>query len=265
MPTIVATDAPTSHSAVVYTENGAFSEYLYFKQNPSVVLVDTGIIAKAPVRFLVAGIGDALSTYFEARASFSSYSDVNAGLACGAFSRACVGAKATNLSFAIAKLCYNILLQDGINAKISCEQNVTTASLENIIEANTLLSGLGFESCGLACAHAVHNGFTAIAETHSYLHGEKVAFGTIVQLVLENADKKELYKIIQFCEEIGLPICLADIGIVDATDSVIWEISKKACNVDESIHFMPFDVSENDLFSAIKLANAIGVDYKNKG
>lgn len=43
--------------------------------------------------------------------------------------------------------------------------------------ANTLLSGLGFENGGLAVAHALHNGLTAVPETHKYTHGEKVAFG----------------------------------------------------------------------------------------
>src|SRR5699024_1580455 len=68
-PTIAATDAPTSHSAVLYTPDGAFDDYAYFKQSPSVILIDTSVIAKAPVRFLVSGMGDALSTYFEARAN----------------------------------------------------------------------------------------------------------------------------------------------------------------------------------------------------
>ncbi|MBM9834370.1 iron-containing alcohol dehydrogenase, partial [Enterococcus faecalis] len=59
VPTIVATDAPTSHSAVLYTEEGAFDDYAYFVQSPSVVLIDTVVIAQAPTRFLVSGIGDA--------------------------------------------------------------------------------------------------------------------------------------------------------------------------------------------------------------
>lgn len=83
-PTIAATDAPTSHSAVLYTPDGAFDDYAYFKQSPSVILIDTSVIAKAPVRFLVSGMGDALSTYFEARANVQSFCDVNAGLPCGA-------------------------------------------------------------------------------------------------------------------------------------------------------------------------------------
>lgn len=96
VPTIAATDAPTSHSAVLYTEDGAFDDYAYFKQSPSVVLIDTTVIAKAPTRFLVSGMGDALSTYFEARATRASYSNVNAGLPCGVRENLAPEAKGTN-------------------------------------------------------------------------------------------------------------------------------------------------------------------------
>ena len=82
-PTIAATDAPTSHSAVMYTPDGAFDDYAYFKQSPSVVMIDTTVVAAAPTRFLVSGMGDALATYFEARATARANANVNAGLPCG--------------------------------------------------------------------------------------------------------------------------------------------------------------------------------------
>ena len=67
IPTIASTDAPTSALSVLYTEQGEFAEYLIYPRNPDMVVMDSAIIAKAPVRLLVAGMGDALSTYFEAR------------------------------------------------------------------------------------------------------------------------------------------------------------------------------------------------------
>jgi glycerol dehydrogenase len=62
VPTIASTDAPCSGCAVIYSEEGVFHSVYYLKLNPQVVLVDTNVIANAPVRFLVAGMGDALST-----------------------------------------------------------------------------------------------------------------------------------------------------------------------------------------------------------
>src|SRR5690606_6485972 len=116
VPTIAATDAPTSHSAVLYTEDGAFDDYAYFKQNPSVVLIDTKVIANAPVRFLVSGMGDALSTYFEARANVKSFKGVNAGLPCGVREGVTAPARGTKSAFALATLCYETLLEDGYKA-----------------------------------------------------------------------------------------------------------------------------------------------------
>ncbi len=91
-------------------------------------------------------------------------------------------------------------------------------------EANTYLSGIGFESGGLAGAHAIHNGFTAIPETHKMYHGEKVAFGTLVQLVLEDAGEDEIMEVIDFCSEIGLPVTLKGLGIEEVKPEQIMEV-----------------------------------------
>ncbi len=251
-PTIAATDAPTSSSAVLYTPEGAFDDYAYFVSNPNVVLVDTAVVAQAPARFLVSGMGDALSTWFEARSCMRSFARVNASGhgrpdACG-----------TRAALALAELCYNTLLEDGVKAKLSCEAKSVTPALENIIEANILLSGLGFESGGLAAAHAVHNGLTVLEETHKFYHGEKVAFGTIVHLVLENAPTAELHEVIAFCKSVGLPVCLADLGVTEASKEKIAAVAKAACAPGESIHNMPFPVTEAAVCAAILAADKIG-------
>ncbi|MBG9789195.1 glycerol dehydrogenase [Brevibacillus laterosporus] len=265
VPTIAATDAPTSHSAVLYTPEGEFDDYAYFKQSPSVVLIDTNVIANAPTRFLVAGMGDALSTYFEARATANSYSNVNAGLPCGANAGVGQPTKGTRAALALAKLCYETLLEDGLKAKISCDSNIVTPALENIIETNILLSGLGFESGGLAAAHAIHNGLTALEGTHSYYHGEKVAFSTLVQLVLENTNTAEINEVLKFCVSVGLPVCLADIGVTNVTRAELHNVAQKACIIEESIHSMPFPMSEEDVVAAIIVADQIGQEFKEKG
>ena len=264
VPTIAATDAPTSHSAVLYTENGAFDDYAYFKQSPSVVLVDTAVIAQAPVRFLVSGMGDALSTYFEARATANSRSLVNAGLPCGVREKKAPGAYNTNAAMALAGLCYQTLLKDGIKAKEANACQCITPALENIIEANILLSGLGFESGGLAAAHAIHDGLTLLEETHRFFHGEKVAFGTLCQLVLENAPTEEMEQVLEFCAAVGLPVCLADLGVKEISPAQLAAVSEKACIPEESIHAMPFPVVPDMVSAAIVVADRIGREYKRR-
>ncbi len=262
VPTIAATDAPTSHSAVLYTPDGAFDDYAYFKQSPSVILVDTTVIANAPVRFLVSGMGDALSTYFEARANVQSYTRVNAGLPCGYREGVCGEARGTKAAFALAELCYDSLLEDGKKAKISCENHVVSESLEKIIETNILLSGLGFESGGLAAAHAIHDGLTILPGTHHYFHGEKVAFGTLAQLALENAPMEEMEEVLEFCMSIGLPVCLEDIGVSSISEAELRQVAEKACIPEESVHAMPFPVTVEMVMASVKLADAVGKAYK---
>ncbi|SHH15954.1 glycerol dehydrogenase [Clostridium grantii] len=246
VPTIASTDAPCSSLAVIYTEGGEFEEYMFFKQNPNLVLVDTGIIAKAPTRFLVAGMGDALSTYFEARSCERAFADN------------IPGGKSTKLAIAAAKLCYETLLEDSIKAKAASDANVVTPALENIVEANILLSGLGFESSGLAAAHAVHNGLTVLEETHKFFHGEKVAFGVIVHLVLENAASEELNLVLDYCKSVGLPTCLKDLGITEVTSEKIMAVAEAATAEGETIHNMPFPVTAEDVYAAILAADQLG-------
>ncbi len=246
VPTIAATDAPCSGLIVIYKESGEFEEYIFSKRNPNVVLVDTQVIANAPVRFLVAGMGDAMSTYFEARACARSDADNT------------VGGKSTKAALAVAELCYRTLLEDSLKAKAACEAKVVTGALENIVEANVLLSGLGFESGGLAAAHAVHNGLTRLEETKNSFHGEKVAFGTVVHLVLENAPQAELSQVVSYFQSVGLPTCLKDLGVVDISRDRLMAVAEGATAEGETIHNMPFPVTAEDVYAAILVADRIG-------
>ena len=245
-PTIASTDAPCSALSVLYTEDGIFDQYLLLPKNPDIVMMDTEVISKSPVRLTVAGVGDALATYFEARACKAS----------GAIS--CAGGKTTEAAVALAKLCLDTLLEEGLKAKIALEAGVCTEAVEKIVEANTLLSGLGFESAGLAGAHAIHNGLTALEECHHMYHGEKVAFGTLTQLVLENAPTEELEEIYNFCIDMGLPVTLEELGVKEINKDRLLEVARLACAEGETIHNMPFKVDEDKVCSAIIAADAMG-------
>lgn len=245
-PTIASTDAPCSALSVIYTDEGVFEEYLFLPANPNLVLMDTDIIAASPVRLTVAGMGDALATYFEARACVTK----GAGT--------CAGGLATEAAYALAKLCFDTLMEEGVKAKIALDAHCCTKAVEKVIEANTLLSGIGFESCGLAGAHAIHNGLTVLPECHHMYHGEKVAFGTIAQLVLENIPADELEEIIGFCIEVGLPVTLKGLGLTEVTDEKIMAVAEAACAENDTLHNMPFEVTAKSVAAAIKAADAYG-------
>ena len=245
-PTIASTDAPCSALSVIYTDDGVFEEYLFYPANPNMVLMDTEIIAKSPARLTISGMGDALATYFEARAVKAS----------GATT--CAGGKVSSAALALAKLCFDTLMEEGVKAKIALEAGACTEAVEKVIEANTLLSGIGFESGGLAGAHAIHNGLTVLEECHHMYHGEKVAFGTLTQLVLENVPADELESVVEFCIELGLPVTLGELGVKEITDEKLMAVATAACAENDTLHNMPFPVTPESVCNAMKAADAIG-------
>ncbi len=248
-PTVASSDAPCSALSVIYTDAGAVQEYRFYRRNPDLVLVDTQVIAQGPARLLVAGMGDALATWFEARTC-----------AAGAVPNMRGGAS-TRSALALARLCYETLIEDGVTALQSVEAREVSPALERIVEANTLLSGLGFESSGLAAAHSVHNGLTAAPATHPFLHGEKVAFGVLVQLVLENASRSELEAVLGFSHSVGLPITLAGIGLGGASQETLQQVSRRATLEGETIHNEPFAVPSELVLEAIAGADTLGREW----
>ncbi len=249
VPTAASSDAPCSRLSVVYTEEGVFSHYLPLPKNPDMVVMDTGVISTAPARFLAAGIGDALATYYEADACSRSNAVTM------------TGGHITKAALALAKLCRDTLLEEGYQAILSVKQGVCTKAVEDIIEANTYLSGVGFESGGLSGAHAIHNGLTVLAETHKLLHGEKVAFGTVTQLVLENYPLEELRNIIIFCQKIGLPTSFDELGISDIEDSRLFEAATEACSKEDTMGNLPFEVTPEDIVAAMKTADMLSKEF----
>ncbi|MDR3249593.1 MAG: iron-containing alcohol dehydrogenase [Mycoplasmataceae bacterium] len=252
--TAASTDAPCSHSAIIYKENGEFDQYYYPNKSPDIVIVDCNVIAEAPARLLACGLGDALSTYFEARSCHRTEErDITEW-----------HAQQSLTGYALAKLCYDTIHADGEKAMIACELKVSTKALENVIEANTYLSTIGFESGGLGAAHSIQDALGIIPEVHKNFHGEKVAFGTITHLVLENACKDEIARNIKFCYNVGLPITFEDLHIGKATDKQLMEVSKKATGPGVPMGNMPFKVTAEDVFAAMKVADAMGKAYKAK-
>lgn len=245
VPTIASTDAPTSALSVIYTEDGAFEKYIFYKKNPDLVLVDTAVIAKAPTRLLASGIADALATWVEGRAVIKNNGATMAG------------GTPTLAAEAIAQKCEETLFTYGLQAIEANRVGVATEALEYIVEANTLLSGIGFESCGLAAAHAIHNGFTALhGPIHDLTHGEKVAYGTLTQLFLENQPCEVLDKYIRFYQALGLPTTLAELKLENASYEDILKVGQQATIEGETIHGMPFTVTAEDVAAAILAVDA---------
>lgn len=238
-PTVASTDAPTSALSVIYTEAGEFEEYRFFPHNPDVVLIDTQLVANAPVQFLIAGVGDALATWLEARATQRAHAETMAG------------GLQTEAGVALAKLSWDLIWENALPAIAAVRDHVVTPAVERLVEANTLLSGIGFESGGLAAAHAIHNGLTAAPQTHGLTHGQKVNIGSVAQLVLEGAPQREIADFVVFTTKVGLPNTLTEVGL--HTDDVedLRRVAELATVEGETIHNLPFPVTAEDVVAAL--------------
>lgn len=240
VPTIASTDAPCSALVVVYKADGAFDEYRFLPHNPDLVLIDTQLVANAPVRLLVAGMGDALATWPEARACAMSHKATIAG-----------GAQ-TESALALAKLSWDLIQENAFAALEAVRQHAVTPAVERIVEANTLLSGIGFESAGLAAAHAIHNGLTAVPQTRGLTHGEKVNVGTLTQFVLEGRPIAEIDAFIEFTTRLGLPNTLTELGVAADDLESLTTIAQAATAPGETMHNMPFEVTVPMLVAALQ-------------
>jgi len=213
-PTLASNDAPCSALSVLYSREGISTGLEFYPSSPALVVVDTGIVAAASERFLVSGMGDAMATWYEASVCLHNEKAVTT-----------LGARPTIASFAIGESCASTLFEEGAAAAAAVASNTVNESLEAVVEANTLLSGLGFESGGLAAAHGFAQSFTALPVANANrLHGEMVAMGTLAQLVLESRGD-EARRVAEFFARVGLPVHLGqlriDAGDASALDTIV--------------------------------------------
>jgi len=251
IPTIASNDSPTSSYTVWYDENGNCTGFESWGVNPDLVLVDTQVIANGPVSAFVAGMGDALGTWVEADAC----SQVTASNLAGGTS--------TLVAMAVAKLSYEVLMENGIDAMKAVEANRVNEAVENVVEANVLMSGLGFESGGVATAHMVANCLPSFPECHGLMHSHEVGYGVITQLCLDKTfDAEERSKIVDFEIAIGLPVTFSDLGLKNVDRNRLKTIGDICGGEGSLCANHPFEVTSDDVVDAMIAADELGRERK---
>lgn len=240
IPTSGATCAAWTALSNIYSPQGAFQYDVALTRCPDLLILDYSLLRNAPKRTLVAGIGDAIAKWYEASVSSGSSS-------------------ATLIVSAVqqARILRDILWQKSQAAL----ENPHGDEWREVIDATVLLAGviggIGGADCRTVAAHAVHNGLTHIRETHQALHGEKVAYGILVQLRLEEMVQgnqlaaSSRQQLLQFYTQIGLPKTLEDLGLANVGLSQIRHAAEIACNRQSDIHRLPFTVSPELLVAAM--------------
>ena len=130
-----------------------------------------------------------------------------------------------------------------------------------MVDASVLLAGviggLGGAQCRTVAAHAVHNALTHLEDCHHTIHGEKVAYGILVQLRLEEIVQHNQLaatarqQLLSFYREIGLPQTLADLGLGDISLGQLQQAAEFACGPNSDIHHLPFPVEPAQVMAAM--------------
>ncbi|MCR5174403.1 MAG: glycerol dehydrogenase [Oscillospiraceae bacterium] len=244
VPTVASNDAPCSALSVIHDESGSVLELRRTTRNPDLVLVDTAVLMDAPARLLIAGMGDALATWFE----------VNACRQAGAETLA--GAPPSEIAVCLAQLCYDCLKKYAVGALHAYEAGIVNDDFERLVQATIFLSGVGFESGGVAGAHAINDGFSACPEASHLYHGEIVGFGTLAMLMLQNEAAEVVEEVTSFMKAVGLPMTFEQLNIIP-DEALLLRVANVACT-QSVMRNMPFPVTEHDVVRALLKADIVG-------
>jgi glycerol dehydrogenase-like iron-containing ADH family enzyme len=240
IPTSGATCAAWTALSNVYSEAGAFCYDVGLRNCPNLLILDYQLIQTAPMRTLVAGIGDALAKWYEA--------SVSSGTSTQTLTIAAVQQ---------ARVLRDILLQKSTAALAEPGGTVWQEVVDATVLMAGVIGGLGGAQCRTVAAHAVHNGLTHVPGSHSSLHGEKVAYGILVQLRLEemiqgnNLAATARQQLLKFYEEIGLPRTLSDLGLATIALQDLHRAAELACAPGSDLHRLPFSVQPSQLMAAM--------------
>lgn len=253
VPTSAATCAAWTALSNVYSDQGAFLYDVSLSTCPELLILDYDLVQSAPQRTLVAGIGDAIAKWYEASIS-SGHSEQTLIVA----------------AVQQARVLRDLLLQKSAVAL----QTPGSAAWREVVDASVLLAGvvggLGGAQCRTVAAHAVHNGLTHLLQSHDTLHGEKVAYGILVQLRLEEIVQNSLLaatarqQLLKFYSEIGLPQNLADLGLMTVTLTELQHAAEIACRPGSDIHHLPFEVTPTQLMAAMVSTTAPCAEFKGQ-
>ncbi|SFL72968.1 uncharacterized oxidoreductase [Gracilibacillus orientalis] len=225
-PTLASNCAPWTPLSVFYDQQGNFQEYIIFNQSTYMLLVDPEVILDAPRAYFRAGIGDTIAKWYEADVLTRELPQKPVSL---------------DIALHAARLCRDVLIEEGEEALAAIDNQSYShsflRSVETIIMTGGMVGGFGDHYGRVSGAHSIHNGLTHLAETHDTLHGDKVAYGVLVQLAIEKR-LDEVEKLLPFYKRMQLPTSLHDIGVEDITEEKVDLLSKGATKPKESIHFM---------------------------
>ncbi len=239
LPTLASTCAAATPLSVMYDTNGRMICYDVFPESNALVLIEPEVILHSPIPLMIAGIGDTLAKWYEADVIISQLENPSVEV---------------EIAYFAANKCRENLLKLSVSAIQAMEAGELSDAFIKTVETNILVAGMvggfGDKYGRTAGAHSIHDALTMIPETHHILHGNKVAYGVFVQLVLENRFD-EIERLLPFYAALGLPTSLSDMLTEPLSESAIRAVAIRAAEAGETIHMMPGVITADKVEQAI--------------
>lgn len=246
IPTIPATCAAWSALSVIYKENGEHDIYINLENSPQLILADKEILSKAPIRYINSGVADTIAKWYEIAPDLKE----NKNDFC------------LRLQLKVCELALEFLREDYIKAVIDGKIFEEPSLINNAIDSIIMLAGLAGSIKGSVpyggLAHPFYNNSTKIHETHHLLHGEKVIFGLLVQLTLENRDEEEIIEFVQWMQFLNLPTTLYEIGIELNINHKVEIIAEGIIKSIGNYSGLGYQLKKEDIIEAIYKVDELG-------
>lgn len=239
IPTLASTCAAWTPLSVIYTDDGVFTHYTIFPQSTLMVLFEPQVLLQSPTDYFIAGIGDTLAKWYEADVIIRELTEVPL---------------VVKIAHQSAQLCRDVLLKHGEQSIKDQREGILTSSLQKVMETNIvaggMVGGFGDKFGRVSGAHSIHNALTTQAETHHLLHGAKVAYGILIQLMLEG-NAQEVLNLRSFYKNLALPLALKDLGLTIDQPQKLRQIAEAATIEKESIHLLKEEITAEKVLQAI--------------
>ncbi|MGG4208835.1 iron-containing alcohol dehydrogenase family protein [Bacillus safensis] len=241
VPTIPGTCAASTPLSVIYDEKGNFMRVDYHKRSSYLTVIDHTFLLSSPLSYLQSGIGDTLAKWYEAEAIIRNTKGVLPLMVHAALKQA-VYVRDILLSHS----------EEAVNSLKTGQFSQAFADVtDTIITLAGTVGGYGGRYGRMAGAHAIHNGLTFIEETHHVLHGQKVAYGILVQLAAENR-MSEVEELLELYQTLGLPKNMRDLGITTQLDEAVLTVANHAARKNETFCLIG-DYDKEKIIDAIQI------------
>lgn len=248
LPTLAATCAAYTPLSVIYKTDGSMDRYDVFAKSNALVLIEPKVILDSPIELMIAGIGDTVAKWYEADAMISQLTVQPIEIQVSAYA---------------AKKCRDVLLSDSQEALNAMKEKEINQAFLNVVETNILLGGMvggfGDDYGRTSGAHSIHDALTILPGSHEQLHGNKVAYGVLVQLVIE--DKwSEIESLLPFYRSLNLPTSLKEMKLMLSVADY-ERVADRAAAPHETIHYMKEKITPEIVKTAMRELEAT---MKNK-